>query len=88
MNDIITSGIHLAQEFHLVYPTVDLIADCMVAFGSGCLLFKHDLKRAYHQFPVDPYDHPLVQYLWNGHFCFDIVLPMRLRTAAMSCQDP
>ena len=86
VNDGIPSGIYLAQEFELVYPTVDLIADCVAALGSGCLLFKRDLKRAYRQFPVDPHDYPLLGYYWNGHFYFDVVLPMGLRTAAMACQ--
>ena len=86
VNDDIPSGIYLDQEFELVYPTVDLIADRVAALGSGCLLFKRDLKRAYRQFPVDARDYPLLGYHWNGHFYFDVVLPMGLRTAAMACQ--
>ena len=46
VNDGIPSGLYLAQEFALVYPTVDLIADRVAALGSGCLLFKRDLRRA------------------------------------------
>ena len=86
VNDGIPSGLYLAQEFALVYPTVDLIADRVAALGSGCLLFKRDLRRAYRQFPVDPYDYPLLGYSWNDHYYFDVVLPMGLRTAAMACQ--
>jgi len=54
-NDGIPSGIYLDREFQLVYPTVDLITDCMASLSSGCLLFKHDLKQAYRQFLVDPH---------------------------------
>ena len=86
VNDGIGSGLYLAQEFALVYPTVDLIADRVAALGPGCLLFKRDLRRAYRQFPVDPYDCPLLGYSWNDHYYFDVVLPMGLRTAAMACQ--
>ena len=86
VNDGIQSGSYLAQEIDLVYPTVDLIADRVAALGSGCLLFKRDLKQAYRQFPVDPRDYPLLGYFWNGNFYFDVVLPMGLRTAAMACQ--
>lgn len=68
VNDGIQSGSYLAQEIALVYPTVDLIADRVAALGSGCLLFKQDLKRAYRQFPVDPRDYPLLGYFWNGNF--------------------
>ena len=86
VNDGIQSGSYLAQEISLVYPTVDLIGDRVAALGSGCLLFKRDLKRAYQQFPVDPHDYPLLGYFWNGNFYFDVVLPMGLRTAAVACQ--
>ena len=86
VNDGIPSGLYLAQEFALVYPTVDLIADRVAALGPGCLLFKRDLHGAYRQFPVDPYDYPLLGYSWNDHYYFDVVLPMGLRTAAMACQ--
>ena len=86
VNDGIPTGLCLAQEFALVYPTVDLIADRVAALGPGCLLFKRDLRRAYRQFPVDPYDYPLLGYSWNDHYYFDVILPMGLRTAAMACQ--
>ena len=86
MNDGIPSGLYLAQQFALVYPTVDLIAYRVAALGSGCLLFKRDLRRAYRQFPVDPYDYPLLGYSWNDLYFFDVVLPMGLRSAAMACQ--
>ena len=86
VNDGIQSGSYLPQEIALVYPTVDLIADRVAALGSGCLLFKRDLKRAYRQFPVDPHDYPLLGYFGNGNFYFDVVLPMGLTTAAMACQ--
>jgi len=86
VNDGIPSGLYLAQEFALVYPTVDLIADRVAALGSGCLLFKRDLRRAYRRFPVDPHDYPLLGYSWNDHYYFDVVLPVGLRTAAMACQ--
>ena len=57
----------------------------MAFVGHSCLLFKRDLKRAYHQFPNDPFDYPLLGYQWNGELYFD-VLPMGLKTAAMACQ--
>ena len=86
VNDGIPTGVYLEQEFSLVYPTVDMIADHVAALGAGCLLFKRDLKRTYHQFPVYPHDYPLLGYSWNGELYFDVVLPMGLRTATMACQ--
>lgn len=70
----------------LTYPTVDDIADRIVQLGSGCLLFKRDLKRAYRQLPVDPFDYPLLGYSWRDRLFFDVRLPMGLRSAAMACQ--
>ena len=62
VNDGIPTGLCLVQEFALVYPTVDVIADRVAALGPGCLLFKRDLRRVYRQFPVDHYDYPLLGY--------------------------
>ena len=69
-----------------MYPTVDSIANLIVAKGQGCLIYKCDLKRAYRQFAVDPYDYPLLGFEWNNEYYFDTVLPMGLRSAAMACQ--
>ena len=63
----------------LTYPTVHDITDRIIQLGPGCLLFKRDLKRAYRQLPVDPFDYPLL-----GYSC--VRLPMGLRSAAMACQ--
>ena len=54
--------------------------------GSGCLLFKRDLQRAYRQFPIDPFDYPLLGCQWNNALYFDVVLPMGLKSATMACQ--
>ena len=66
----------------LTYPTVDDIADRIIQLGPGCLLFKRDLKRAYRQLPVDPFDYPLLGYSWRDKLFFDVRLPMGLRSAA------
>ena len=50
------------------------------------MLFKRDLKRAYRQLPVDPFDYPLLGYSWRDRLFFDVRLPMGLRSAAMACQ--
>ncbi|KAK3726496.1 hypothetical protein QZH41_003891 [Actinostola sp. cb2023] len=54
--------------------------------AHGALIYKRDLRRAYRQFPVDPFDYPLLGYRWNDELYFDVVLPMGLRSAAMACQ--
>lgn len=70
----------------LTYPTDDDIAARIVQLGPGCLLFKCDLKRAYRQLPLDPFDYPLLGYAWRDQLFFDVQLPMGLRSAAMACQ--
>ena len=86
----VNSGIHKTLfegvEVVLSYPTVDNIAELIVRKESGCLIYKRDLKKAYRQFSVDPFDYPLLGFQWEDNFYFDTVLPMELRSAAMPCQ--
>lgn len=86
VNDGISKSTYEGLHFDLKFPTVDSIADLIVKKGSGCLIYKCDLKAAYRQFPVDPYDYPLLGSYWKDNYYFDIVLPMGLRSAAMACQ--
>ena len=86
VNDGISKEFYLGDPVTLTYPTVDDIAARIARFGSGCLLFKRDLKRAYRQLPVDPFDYPLLGYSWRDSLYFDVRLPMGLRSAAMACQ--
>ena len=86
INDAIPDRIYLSHPYSLAYPTIDTIANRVGSLGRGCLLFKHDLKRAYRQFPMDPFDYPLLGYQWNGELYFDVVVPMGLKTAVMACQ--
>ena len=86
VNDGISKDFFLGEPVSLTYPTVDDIAERIVQLGPGCLLFKRDLKRAYRQLPVDPFDYPLLGYSWQDKLFFDVRLPMGLRSAAMACQ--
>ena len=54
--------------------------------GSGCLLFKRDLSRAFRQFAVDPADLDKLGFEWRGKLYLDRVLAMGLRTAGIACQ--
>ena len=78
VNDGICKDIYLGEPVNLTYPTVDDIAERIVQFWPGCLLFK--------QLPVDPYDYLLLGYSWRDQLFFDVRLPMGLRSAAMACQ--
>ena len=88
VNDGIPSNSYFGELLVLRYPAIaaiDCIVDAVVTLGRGCHLYKRDLRKAYRQFPVDPKDYPFLGYTL-GHFCFDTVLTMGLRSAAMACQ--
>lgn len=90
LNTLVNTGIdkslHEGMEFALQYPTVDHIASLSARKGPGCLIYKCDLRKAYRQFYVDPFDFPLTGFHWNNCYYFDAVLPMGLRLVAMACQ--
>ena len=87
VNDGISKNLFLGEPVLLTYPTVDDIADRIIQLGPGCLLFKRDLKRAYRELPVDPFDYPLLGYSWHDKLFFDVRLPMGLQSAAMAHQQ-
>ena len=86
VNDGLSSEVYLGSPVRVTYPTVDEVAQLILAKGKGCYLYKRDLKRAYRQVPVDPGDYHLLGYRWRGLIFFDRMLPMGLRMAAMACQ--
>ena len=86
VNDGISKEFYLGRPVNLRYPMVDDIFSCIVQFASCCLLYKRDLKHAYRQLPVDPYDYPLLGYSCHDQLYFDVHLPMGQRSAAMACQ--
>ena len=86
VNTGIDKSLHEGMEFALQYPTVDHIASFIARRGPGCLIYKCNLRKAYHQLYVDPFNSPLMGFQWNNCYYFDVVLPISLRSAAMACQ--
>ena len=86
VNDGIPSDSFLGEPISLTYPTIDSIMEAVISLGPGCLLYKHDLKKAYRQFPVDPRDYHLLGNTWDNQFYFDMVLTVGLHSAAMARQ--
>ena len=62
VNAGIDKSLHEGVEFSLTYPTVDQIASLIARKGPGCLIYKCDLRKAYRQFYVDPYDFLLLGF--------------------------
>ena len=46
VNDGIPSDSSLGEPISLSYPTVDSIVNAVISLGSGCLLYKCDLKKS------------------------------------------
>ena len=70
VNDGISKDFFLGEPVLLTYPTVDDIAARIIQLGPGCLFFKSDLKCAYHQLQVDPFDYHLLGYSWRDKLFF------------------
>ena len=70
----------------LTFPKTDEFAVRIFQLGPGCLMFKIDLSRYFHQIPLDPGDYSLIGYIINGEIYFDKVLPMGMRSAPYIAQ--
>ena len=57
VNDGIPSGYFLGELLELNYPIIDAIVSAIASLSRGCILYKRDLRKAYRQFPIDPYDY-------------------------------
>ena len=86
VNDGIPKDTFLDVPFHLTLPRSADFVNLILSKGTGCFLYKKDLKRAYRQIPVDPKDYRFLGYKWRDNFYFDLVLPFGLRSATMACQ--
>ena len=86
VNDGIDKNTYYGQEIMLKYPTIDNLAKRISQLGSGCLVWKKDLLRYFHQVPACPRDYPLIGFRWDGLLYFDKYMPMGLRSAAYICQ--
>ena len=53
------------------YTSIDQAAMLDYALGTGCLLAKLDLQKAYHAVPVHPADQPKLGICWKGDVYID-----------------
>jgi hypothetical protein len=54
INDYIDKDSYLGNEVDLIFPKVDDFVQLILAKGTGCLMFKKDLSRAYRQISICP----------------------------------
>ena len=67
-------------------PTIEDLAQLVLAAGRGCFLWKADLERAYRQLRCDPLDYPLMGVTHQGFFFTDICPSFGCRGSSMSQQ--
>lgn len=77
---------YLNEPYKLPLPGIDRLCEFIVQLGQGCLLYKLDLQRAYHQIPIDPKHYHLLEFRHKNLLYFDTGCPFGLKTSAMICQ--
>lgn len=86
VNDGIPTDTYMGCPYQLKYPTVDTLARMVRDKGRGCLMFKRDLKRAYKQLPLCPYDWSFCGIKWRDNVYIYVSQIFGLRSSAMACQ--
>ena len=72
--------------FKLRLPNPATMANKILEYGRGCLLYKVDLSRAYRQLRTDLLDWPFLMLECDEQFFLDISIPFGLRHGASACQ--
>ena len=91
VNDGIDKNYYCGELVNLKYPTVDTLAERIVALrkqdpSGTILLWKRDMSRSFRQLPLCPRDISLIGMRWRNKLFFDRCMPMGLRSAALACQ--
>ena len=86
INDGIPSSTYLDSAIEFNLPSVQTMVSRLNELGTGCLLYKRDLKGAFRQFNIDPGDYILTGLHWDGKAYVDTRLAMGLRSSAYCCQ--
>ena len=87
INDGIPKDCYLDFKVKFCLPSVKSMVDRLNVLGSGCLLYKRDLKGAFRQFNLDPGDYIYTGLFWDGKVFIDTRLAMGLRSSAFCCQS-
>ena len=85
VNDGISKDVYLGEDIDLHYASVEQVCAMINEIGPGAVIYKRDLRHAYRQVAVDPFDYQFLGYFWENEYYFDTVLAMGQRNAAMAC---
>ena len=86
INEGISKDVYLGECEKLSLPSIDKLVERIQFLGRGCKVFKVDLKRAYRQIYLDPFDFFKVGYVFEQMVFFDCTLSMGSRSSAKCCQ--
>ena len=86
INDAITGEWYVDGPMAIKLPTIEYMEGRLLECGRGAYLYKTDLARGYRQLRVDPSDWPLLGFMHDGRYYFDICPPFGLRTSALCMQ--
>ena len=70
----------------LELPSIDALANRVAELGSGCLLFKVDLIRAFRQMKICPGEVHFLCYCFNNGYYYDCTLSMGSKSSSKACQ--
>ena len=90
VNDFVDKDAFDGTQFTLQFPTVDDIADDIIACGDDPVLFKIDVACAFRNLRVDPADSLKFGIQWQGNLYLNVVIVFgwTLGTAAFQlCSD-
>ena len=63
------------------YTGIQEAVDKLMSLGSGALMAKFDIKRAYRLLPVNTNDRSFLGMKWKNNYYIDLALPFGLRSA-------
>ena len=86
VNDAIQTKWYVDGPATIHLPTVDYMVGRLRNLGQGSYLYKTDLARGYRQLRIDPLDWPLLGFVFEGEYYFDLCPPFGMRTSALCMQ--
>ena len=75
VNASVQKDIHLATQYVLNYPSIDLITSSLTKLVPAAQIYKVDISRAFRQMKVDPMDIDLLRLKFQNQYFIDRSVP-------------
>lgn len=86
VNDGIDTLDYYGKDISYTLPSLGDLVSQLQTHGSGALVWKADLARAYRQLRADPLDTPLLGVKVDGLYYLDLCPPFGCKTSSAACQ--